>query len=197
MPEDDRDLVSRSLDGDSDAFAKLVQNYQQLVFNIIYHYLGPSADVEDLAQDVFLRVYRSLDRIDLGRPLKQWIGRIAANRCLDELRRRKVRKVHLFGDLEMEDRERILETYEGSNQQRSLSRQEAESCLNLLHEAMEDLSAKDRMAFVLREVESIEYPELAEMLNTSEVAARIRVSRARKKLRRKLEKILYGQAEVK
>lgn len=196
MPEDDRDLVSRSLDGDHDAFAKLIQNYQRLVFNIIYHYLGPSADVEDLGQDVFLRVYRSLDRIDVRRPLKQWIGRIAANRCLDELRRRKVRKVHLFGDLELEDREQILSVYESSNQQRSLNRQEAEKYLNMLHEAMEDLSEKDRMAFVLREVESMEYPELAGILNTSEVAARIRVSRARKKLRGKLEKILYGQAKV-
>lgn len=196
MPEDDRDLVRRSLDGDHDAFAKLIQNYQRLVFNIIYHYLGPSADVEDLGQDVFLRVYRSLDRIDVRRPLKQWIGRIAANRCLDELRRRKVRKVHLFGDLELEDRERILDAYENSNHRRSLNREEAEKCLGLLQEAMENLSRKDQMAFVLREVESMEYPELAEILDISEVAARIRVSRARKKLRGKLEKILYGQAKV-
>lgn len=192
MPETDAELVALALDGDQSAFTTLVQRYQKLVFSIIYHYLGRSGEVEDVAQEVFLRLYRSLDRFDPVRPMRHWVGRITANRCLDELRKRKTRKTSLFADLGEDEEERVRRVYESSVEAASLTRQEARDCLKLLQSAMDTLGAKDRMAFVMRELEDLPYSELAAMLDCSEVAARIRVSRARKALEGALESFLDG-----
>ena len=74
----DRELVESALAGDGSAFQSIVERYQRLVFNIVFHYLGRREEVEDIAQDVFLRVYRSLSRYDPERPLKAWVSRITA-----------------------------------------------------------------------------------------------------------------------
>jgi RNA polymerase sigma-70 factor (ECF subfamily) len=123
--------------------------------------------------------------------LKHWIGKIAVNRCLDELRKRKIRKLHLAADLRDEDRMGIDQLLEASVQNRALTELEADECLRLLNISMDGLPEKDRMAFVLREMEGQDYPGLAAMLGISEVAARIRVSRARKRLQKELERLLH------
>ena len=191
MAESDEELVLATIEGDRGAFEKLVVRYQNLVFNIAHHYLGRREEVEDLAQEVFLRVYQTLDRYDTGRPFKHWIGKITVNRCLDELRKMKIRRMHLLSDLGDEDRQSIDQLAEAARTGRPLTELEAERCLKLLADSMSKLSEKDRMAFVLREMESLSYEELAAMLETSEVAARIRVSRARRRLQEELGRMLY------
>jgi len=194
MARSDAELVVEALEGDKESFELIVARFQGLVFNIAYHYLGRREEVEDLAQDVFLKVFQTLERYDTARPLKHWIGKIAVNRCLDELRRRKIRRLHLASDLGDEDRKGIEQLMEASSDNRSLTELEAERCLKLLEVSMAELPEKDRMAFVLREVEGQTYPELAAMLEISEVAARIRVSRARKKLQKELERLFDEQS---
>jgi RNA polymerase sigma-70 factor (ECF subfamily) len=191
MAESDAELVAAALDGERGAFEQLVARFQSLVFNIAYHYLGRREEVEDLAQEVFLRVFQTLDRYDTGRPLKHWIGKIAVNRCLDELRKRKIRRLHLASDLGDGDREGIDQLMEASGQNRPLTELEAERCMRLLEVSMNVLPEKDRIAFVLREMEGQDYTDLAAMLGISEVAARIRVSRARKRLQVELEKLFH------
>jgi RNA polymerase sigma-70 factor (ECF subfamily) len=191
MAESDEQLVLGALEGDRECFESIVTRYQNLVFNIAFHYLGSREEVEDLAQEVFLRVFQSLERYDTGRPLKHWIGRIAVNRCLDELRKRKIRKLSLVSDLGDEDRTGVDHLLEAANNNSPLTELEAERCLNLLQVSMSGLPEKDRMAFVLREMEGVAYTDLAAMLETSEVAVRIRVSRARKRLQEELETLLY------
>ena len=107
MARSDAELVVEALEGDKESFELIVARFQGLVFNIAYHYLGRREEVEDLAQDVFLKVFQTLERYDTARPLKHWIGKIAVNRCLDELRRRKIRRLHLASDLGDEDRKGI------------------------------------------------------------------------------------------
>jgi RNA polymerase sigma-70 factor (ECF subfamily) len=191
MAESDAELVAGALEGDRQSFEKIVSRFQGFVINIAYHYLGRRGEVEDLAQEVFLRVFQTLERYDTKRPLKHWIGKIAVNRCLDELRKRKIRKLHLVADLSDEDRTGIDQLVEASVQNRALTELEAEECLRLLNMSMDGLPEKDRMAFVLREMEGQDYPGLAAMLGISEVAARIRVSRARKRLHKELERLLH------
>jgi RNA polymerase sigma-70 factor (ECF subfamily) len=168
-----------------------VKRYQNLVFNIAFHYLGSREEVEDLAQEVFLRVFQTMERYDTSRPLKHWIGRIAVNRCLDELRKRKIRRLSLASDLTDEERNGINQLLDTADTNSPLTELEEERCLRLLQISMRVLPDKDRMAFVLREMEGVGYADLAEMLQTSEVAVRIRVSRARKRLQEELEKLLY------
>jgi RNA polymerase sigma-70 factor, ECF subfamily len=182
MPRTDPELVDAALEGDVQAFREIVERYQGLVFRIIYHYIGRRNEVEDLAQEVFLKLYRSLPRFDKGRPLQAWISKITGNHCVDAIRKAKSRPVKSFSDLSEAEMERIEFFTERAVQNSGLTEQEAEESFALLHRLMEDLGEKERLAFVLREIEGVSYAEMSRMLRTSEMAVRIRVSRARKKL---------------
>ena len=182
----DRELVQWSLEGDESAFRGLVERYQKLVFNIVFHYLGRrEEEVEDIAQEVFLRVYRSLSKYDPERPLKDWVSRITANACLDELRKRKIRKTQLFSELGTDEAgtETFLDRFSSGT---VLTEFEAERMFAWLHGLLDELGKKDRMAFVLREMEGLGYSEIASTMDTTELAVRIRVSRSRKKLLKSL-----------
>ena len=188
----DAQLVKATVEGDPHAFEGIVERYQRLVFNIIYHYMGRRNEVEDLAQEVFLKVFRALDTFDTTRPLKSWIARIAANTCLDEIRKAPKRKVRVFADLGGDEESKIEYFYERFSQHSALTEDDVEELFELLEELMERLNRKDKMAFVLRELEGLSYPEIAKALESSELAVRIRVSRSKKRLQKDLEDILYS-----
>lgn len=194
MARADEELVRASLDGDPHAFEEVIQRYQRLVFNIIYHYLGRRNEVEDVAQEVFLKVYRSLSTYDTTRPLKAWISRIAVNSCLDELRRARKKKMMLFSELTDDERGGLDHFYGRFLQGGGLSETEADRMLRLLQRLIGKLADKDRMAFVLREIEGLEYSEIAAAMETTEVAARIRVSRSKKQLLETLGQALATRA---
>jgi len=197
MAKTDGELVDQILAGDSNAFEQLISRYQKLVFNIIYHYMGRRGEVEDLAQEVFLKVFKSLDRYDQSRPMKAWIAKITTNRCFDEMRKARYSRVQLFSDLTDGEKDRIQHYYDQCARGASLTEAEAEECFALLHKLMNQLSEKDKVAFVLREVEGLEYSEVAQTLQTSQLGARIRVSRTRRRLQHSLAKLLEGQGEPK
>ncbi|TDI16479.1 MAG: RNA polymerase sigma factor [Acidobacteria bacterium] len=188
----DAQLVKATVEGDSQAFEEIVERYQRLVFNIIYHYMGRRNEVEDLAQEVFLKAFRALETFDATRPLKSWIGRITANTCLDEIRKAPKRKVWSFADLGGDEESKIEYFYERFGQHSSLTEKDVEDLFELLEKLMERLNRKDKMAFVLRELEGLSYPEIAKALQSSELAVRLRVSRSKKRLQKDLEEILYS-----
>jgi RNA polymerase sigma-70 factor (ECF subfamily) len=191
MSETDKELVEKILEGNSRAAEQIVRRHQKFVFNVIYHYLGKDDRVEDIAQEVFMKFFQHLEQYDTGRPIKNWLGRITANRCLDELRRRKTDRLRFASDLE-EDEENYLDNlYTAFKGNTALSESDATDCLTLLSNAMDQLSPKDRMAFVLREVEDLDYAAAAQMLGCSQLAARIRVSRAKKHLQKELGRLLH------
>ncbi len=191
-PKTDAQLVKATVEGDPQAFEEIVERYQRLVFNIIYHYMGRRNEVEDLAQEVFLKVFRALDTFDATRPLKSWIGRITANICLDEIRKASKRKVWSFADLGGDEESKIEYFYERFGQHSALTEEDVEDLFELLEKLMERLNKKDKMAFVLRELEGLSYPEIAKALQSSELAVRLRVSRSKKRLQKDLEEILYS-----
>jgi len=181
--------VAATLAGDPNAFGEIVRRYQQFVFNAVYHYLGVRGEVEDLAQEVFVKLYRSLDRFDQTRPLQAWIYRITANQCLDEARKNRYRRLKNFSDLGEEEEDRIRRFFD-EDRHASLTETEDHQSLQLLQKMMDGLPEKDRMAFVLREIEGLSYAEVSQALNTSVTAARIRISRVKKKLLAELGDIL-------
>ncbi len=188
----DAQLVKATVEGDPQASEEIVERYQRLVFNIIYHYVGRRNEVEDLAQEVFLKVFRALDTFDPTRPLKAWIARITANTCLDEIRKAPKRKVWSFADLGGDEESKIEYFYERFGQHSALTEEDVEELFELLEELMERLNRKDKMAFVLRELEGLSYPEIAQALESSELAVRIRVSRSKKRLQKDLEDRFYS-----
>jgi len=191
MQKPDNELIIDILEGNQQAFEELIRRYQSFVHNVVYHFFAKREDVEEIAQEVFLKVYLALRSYDPDRPFKHWLGRITSNLCIDEFRKRKRSKViSLESDLGKDEQADLDQMFAMSETNSFSLTGGAEDGLNLLKKAMNSLSEKDRMAYVLREVEGLDYQEIGGMLGTSVVASRIRVSRARQQLKTKLEEML-------
>jgi RNA polymerase sigma-70 factor (ECF subfamily) len=181
-PDDDRDLVTRCQSGDEAAFEELVRRYQQTVFNLAYHYIGYRDEVEDVAQKIFVKIYFSLPKFDAERPFFPWLYRIAINQCYDELRRIRRQKTHTFSELNLEETGRI-ENLLSQSGPAPLSDHDREEMQVLLRKALNQLPRQQKLAIVLRDLESIPYSRIAEILKCSEQAARLKVFRARARLK--------------
>ena len=185
-------LIENTLKGDQGAFAELVRRYQAAVWGTVHRILGNSSENEDAVQEVFLRAFTALHKFDLKYPFGPWILRIATNYCIDQLRRKKSRKVQLWSELTEYDQERLLNNISRDNDLESGSMEGNEGYARIAQVLLDGLNPKYRAAFVLREVEERNYDEVAQLLGTSEVAARVRVSRARAELEKKFRAYLSG-----
>ena len=191
-PDEDRELVARCRNGDSLAFEALVRKYQQTILNLSYHYLGYQRDFEDVAQKIFTKIYFSLPKFDNRRPFFPWLYRIAVNQCYDELRRMRRLKVRTFSELSMEETNSIENLI--SQPETSLaSDEERRGMFALLQKMLEQLPDQQRMAIVLRDIEDFPYSKMAEMLNCTEQAARLKVFRARSRLKSLVDKALKNK----
>jgi RNA polymerase sigma-70 factor, ECF subfamily len=187
--DEDRELVARCQKGDQAAFEALVRKYQQTVLNLAYHYIGYRNDVEDAAQKIFTKVYFSLAKFDIKRPFFPWLYRIATNQCYDELRRIRRQKIHTFSELSIEDAG-SLETLISQNEVPQDPGEDRQEMHALLHRVLDQLPDKQRQAIVLRDMEAIPYAKMAEVLKCTEQAARLKVFRARARLKTMMEKAL-------
>ena len=142
-----------------------------------------------LAQKIFTKIYFSLPKFDIRRPFFPWLYRIAINQCYDELRRIRRTKIRTFSELSSE---------ETNNIENLISQQEVAPATNedrremhaLLHKVLDQLPAQQRLAVVLRDIEAIPYSKMAEVLKCTEQAARLKVFRARNRLKTLVEKAL-------
>ena len=169
--------------GDERAFEELVRRYQRQVANVIYLTLGSRAEVDDLTQEVFLRVYRSLSRVEVTTSLFSWIYRIAVNIAIDELRRRKIKRtlsLDFFSESSLEREKNIEDPTEPS--ERVLSDERKQKVM----EAIKKLTPAHRAALVLREYEGLSYKEIAQTLNITEQAVKSRIFRSREELKKLL-----------
>ena len=187
--EDDIDLIRRCKRGDESAFEEIVRKYQQTVFSLVYHTIGYRGDVEDVAQKIFTKVYFSLSKFDDNRPFFPWLYRIAINQCYDELRRLRRQKVRTFTELNLEDTDRI-EALVSQNEIPPSSPQDSKEIHALLLKLLGGLPDRQKMAIVLRDIEDVSYERMAEILNCTEQAARLKVFRARSRLKQLVERAL-------
>ena len=190
--EEDRELVRRCQKGDDGAFEELVRKYQQTLFNLVYHNMGHRGDVEDVAQKIFTKVYFSLPKFDNDRPFFPWVYRIAVNQCYDELRRARRRRSLAFSELNLQDSESI----ERLIRQEDLTEvpvEERQEMYDLLQKMLDRLPEKQRKAIVLRDLEEVPYEKMAELMNCTEQAARLKVFRARMRLRDLMLKAMKKQ----
>jgi RNA polymerase sigma-70 factor (ECF subfamily) len=192
-PEEDHDLIARCKTGDERAFEDLVHKYQQTVLNLVFHHLGHHADLEDVAQKIFIKVYLALGRFDNKRPFFPWLYRIIRNQCYDELRQLRRSKVRTFTDLSLEEVDTI-ERLIGQGDVAPRSEDERKELHDLLYSLLDQLPEKQRTAIILRDLEEIPYGQMAEALGWTEQAARLKVFRGRAKLKELMEKALRRKA---
>ncbi len=185
-------LIEQTLEGNESAFAELVRRYQGAVWGTVHRVLGRSYDDEDAVQEIFLRAFSSLRRFDPKYPFGPWILRIATNYCIDLLRRRKARRYKLWTELEESDQQRLLNNMSVDGDFNSIAAASPEAHERVARALLEELKPKYRTAFILREVEGRDYSEVAAALGTSELAARVRVSRARTEIQKKFRTYLEG-----
>jgi RNA polymerase sigma-70 factor (ECF subfamily) len=188
----DSALIESTLKGDEGAFAELVRRYQAAVWGTVHRILGNSSENEDAVQEIFLRAFTALHKFDLKYPFGPWILRIATNYCIDQLRRRKSRKVQLWSELREFDQQRLLKDLSLEGNLESAGMEGTEGYARVAQALLDGLNPKYRAAFILREVEERDYNEVAKALGTSELAARVRVSRARTELQKKFRAYLSG-----
>ena len=184
-PDEDRELVTLCQKGDQDAFEKLLHKHQQTVVNLVFHYLGYRNETEDVAQKIFVKVYFSIKKFDVNRPFLPWLFRIAINQCYDELRKIRRQKVHTFSELTGEET-RNIENLISKNAASQSSNEVQQDMHTLLYRTLNQLPDKQRLSIVLRDLEGLSYAEIAAILKCSEQAARLKVFRARARLRKLL-----------
>ncbi len=188
----DAALIEQTLRGNESAFAELVRRYQAAVWGTVHRILGNSSEGEDAVQEVFLRAFSSLRKFDSKYPFGPWILRIAANYCIDLLRRRKTRKYKLWTDLSESEQQHVMNNMSVGGDFDTIVSRSPEAYEKAAQELLNELKPAYRAAFVLREVEGRDYREVAAALGTSELAARVRVSRARAEIQKKFRAYLAG-----
>ena len=173
-------LVRRVQAGDELAFRELVERYQAKIFSIIYGILRNHNDAEDIAQQVFSKVYFSIRNFDFRSSLLTWIYKITVNECFDYLRKKKVRKLVYESDLSEDEVRRV------ENTEPSVDRQpRADETLarrDYVTKLMTRVSEEERMLLMLKEVEGHSVEELAQMTGMNENTIKVKLFRARQKL---------------
>jgi RNA polymerase sigma-70 factor, ECF subfamily len=173
-------LVRRAQSGDEAAFREIVEHYQSKVFSIIHGIVRQRNDVEDIAQQVFAKVYFSLRNFDFRSSLITWIYKITVNECFDYLRKKKVRKLVYESDMS-EDEVRRVENTEPSVD-RTTPADESLARHDYVLKLLARVSEEERNLLLLKEVEGHSVEELAEMTGMNENTIKVKLFRARQKL---------------
>jgi RNA polymerase sigma-70 factor (ECF subfamily) len=174
---DDRELVRLSQNGTQSAFEELIKRHQQRVFGLVGGILRHPEDVEDVAQQVFLKAYLGIKRFDQRAAFSTWLYKIAVNECWDYLRKKKVRPLVYESDLSEEQVSRLdgiasLERPPESPSERTEAREVLDQLLSVLPE-------QDRQLLVMKEMAGFSVQELAEILKLNVNTVKVRLFRAR------------------
>ena len=183
MEKTDVELISQCLGGDQEAFSILVTRYKKLIYSVVYNMISDKQEINDISQEVFIRIYKALDRYNPEFKFSTWSVKIASNYCLDVLRKRKVDFVPME---EMPDIISNTETPEASyiSKERKL----------LVQKAVQELPDKYRVPIVLYHQNGLSYEEMSEVLHEPMTIIKNRLYRARLILRERL--MAYRKEEV-
>ncbi len=175
-PKTDERLVKTALSGDDEAFTELVRRYKKRVFNIVAKFVRNSYELDDISQEVFIKVYQNLDKYRADAPFEHWVSKIAVNACYDALRKQARRK----DDVPLDDVAFSL----GDPAPEGQSGNEA---WMILRPALAALEPEDRLVITLLNLEEKSVREISELTGWSEAKVKVRAFRARKELRKILE----------
>lgn len=177
-------LIRAAQRGDADAFEQLVRTYDQSVLRLAMNLLRSPEDARDVYQEAFLRVYRNLHSFRFDCSFHTWLYRIVTNICLDQLRKRKVRKeepaVVETADGPIDRMENFEEEGVDANPERTMWNRQLKG---RIESAIDDLTPRERMVFELRHYQGMRLRAIGEVLGTTEEAAKNCLFRATQKMR--------------
>jgi len=172
--EDDYSIIRQIIDGDKSAFQLLVKRHKEKVRNIIYMTMNNSAMVDDIAQDVFITIYKNLKYFRFESLFTTWLYRITVNKCKDYIRRMNVRKI--FSPLD--------DGFDVSEHQTPV---ENNDISKIVMDAISNLPVKLKMPLILKDIEGFSYQEISETLNCEMGTVKSRIFRGREKLKEILQ----------
>ena len=180
----EKELISRAQKGDQDAFGQLVLAHQNKVFTLCVHMMGSREEAEDMAQEAFLKAWRSLDSFHGESSFATWMHRLTTNLCLDHLRK-QTRRQNISVAVSLDDEEAAFTepADPGSDPQRELEKRERQRAVE---KALRGLPEHHRRALVMREVSGLSYQEIADALELDLGTVKSRIARAREALRKRL-----------
>jgi RNA polymerase sigma-70 factor, ECF subfamily len=173
-------LVRRVQAEDELAFREIVERYQAKVFSIIYGILRNRNDAEDIAQQVFAKIFFSIKNFDFRSSLLTWIYKITVNECYDYLRKKRVRKLVYESDFSAEDSARMQTSEPATDRAAPVDSRLAQH--DLIWKLLAKISEEDRSLILLKEVEGHSVEELAQMTGMNENTIKVKLFRARQKL---------------
>jgi RNA polymerase sigma-70 factor (ECF subfamily) len=177
---DDRELVRRAQREDKEAFEELIRRHQHRVFAVAGGIVRRREDVEDVAQQVFVKAYFSLKRFDQRAAFSTWLYKITVNECWDMLRKRKVRPLVYEADLSEEQARQVISSAEKGKDEPDISeRLEARQRVERL---LDGLDERDRLMLILKEVEGFSIEEIADVLDLNANTVKVRLFRARRRV---------------
>jgi RNA polymerase sigma-70 factor, ECF subfamily len=177
---DDRELVRRAQGEDKGAFEELIRRHQHRVFAVAGGILRRREDVEDIAQQVFVKAYFSLKRFDQRAAFSTWLYKITVNECWDMLRKKKVRPLVYESDLSEEQARQVITSGEKRNTGPDIS--ERIEARERVEQLLEGLDERDRAMLILKEVEGFSIEEIAEVLDLNGNTVKVRLFRARRRI---------------
>lgn len=184
---DEAALVLELQSGSEDAFAYLLAIYRNPIYNIVYHITGNEADAADVLQNVFVKIIRGIKQFRNSSSLKTWIYRIAVHEALNCRRGWFRRRRHELFSLDDEQSAHPLrDTKTGARAETPYELVEQSERREMVARALRTLSEPYRTVVVLREIESLSYEEITEVLGVAEGTVKSRLKRGREILRRKL-----------
>jgi RNA polymerase sigma-70 factor (ECF subfamily) len=182
-PDPIESLIQRCLKGDQAAWDLIVRQYWRKVFNVAYKFVGKHDEAEDLAQDIFLKIFKSLDTFDSRANFQTWLISVSRNLCIDHYR--SVRK-------ERETIDRDVDTNElapAAREPGPIAALEQADRVALLRKALAALPATLRKAVLMRDIQELSYQEIADKLRLPEGTVKSRINRGRTELARQVKKL--------
>lgn len=177
-------LVEKAQSSDLKAFDKLVSRYEEKIYNLAYRILRNREDAEDVLQETFVSVFKSLKKFKRKSTFSTWVYRIATNAALMKLRKKKLETVSLDAPLKIDEEEIKRETVDWSKNPDKIFK--TQRLREIMEQAIELLPYHYKTVFLLRDEEGLSTEEVAKVLNISISAVKSRLHRARLSLREKL-----------
>ncbi len=181
------DIIERCLGGDQSAWDEIVRLYWRKVFNIAYKFVGRHDLAEDLTQDVFLKLFKSLDTFDRRANFQTWLISVSRNLCIDHYRSVRKERESIARDIDPAD---LATASPGRSAQAEL---EARDRVALLRVALDKLAPTLRTAVMLRDIQELTYQEIADKLKLPEGTVKSRINRGRTELARQIQKLRAQQ----
>lgn len=183
-------LIQRCLAGDQAAWETIVRQHWRRVFNIAYKFTGRHDEAEDLTQDVFLKIFKSLKTFDRRANFQTWLVSVSRNLCIDHYR--SVRKERETIDRDV-DAGQLTPSAPGQSAYGALEQRDR---VELLRKALSELAPTLRTAVMLRDIQELSYQEIADRLHLPEGTVKSRINRGRTELARQVQRLRDELEEV-